>query len=343
MIIKDNCSLLGHNTFGIDVKASHFVDYDSVDELQTFVRQHHDAGDASPLLHIGGGSNLLFLSDFCGTILHSRMQEIHVTADEGDYVYVRVTAGITWDDWVQYAVDSHWYGLENLSLIPGEVGASAVQNIGAYGSEAKDFILFVDTVDLHTGEIRHFTAEECRYGYRDSAFKHELRGRYAVTHVHFRLSHSFRPRLDYGGIRRALEERGINETDLTAEQLRQTIIEIRRAKLPEPKELGNAGSFFTNPIVPRATFEQLLKQYPEMPHYEVDNERVKIPAGWMIEQCGWKGKAQGRAGVYERQALVLVNLGGATGKDIAALCERIQSDVKAKFGIEIAPEVNFIG
>ena len=201
----------------------------------------------------------------------------------------------------------------------------------------------MDTVDLHTGEIRHFTAEECRYGYRDSAFKHELRGRYAVTHVHFRLSHSFRPRLDYGGIRRALEERDINETDLTAEQLRQTIIEIRRSKLPEPTELGNAGSFFTNPIVPRATFEQLLKQYPEMPHYEVDNERVKIPAGWMIEQCGWKGKALGKAGVYERQALVLVNLGGATGKDIAALCERIQADVKTKFDIEIAPEVNFIG
>lgn len=342
MTIKDNCSLREHNTFGIDAKACQFVEYDSVEELQAFVRERTTRGDASPLLHIGGGSNLLFLSDYDGTVLHSRMKEVHVTADEGDYVYVRVTAGITWDEWVQYAIDSHWYGLENLSLIPGEVGASAVQNIGAYGAEAKDVIIFVDTVDLQTGEIRHFTADECRYAYRDSIFKHELRGRYAVTHVHFRLSHSFRPRLEYGGIRQALAERGFDETNLTAEQLRQTIIEIRRAKLPEPSELGNAGSFFTNPIVPRERYQQLSAEYPNIPHYEVDAQRVKIPAGWMIEQCGWKGKTLGRAGVYEKQALVLVNRGGATGADIQALCEQIQADVKAKFGIIITPEVNFI-
>ncbi len=342
MIIKDNCSLREHNTFGINAKARRIVEYDTVDELQAFIRQRTAAGDASPLLHIGGGSNLLFLNDYEGTVLHSRMQEIFVTANEGDYVYVRVSAGIQWDAWVQYAIDSNWFGLENLSLIPGEVGASAVQNIGAYGSEAKDFIIFVDTVDLATGEIRHFTAEECRYGYRDSAFKHELRGRYAVTHVHFRLSHEFRPRLDYGGIRNALAERGFDETNLTAEQLRQTIIEIRRAKLPEPSELGNAGSFFTNPIVSRETFERLLSENPDMPHYKVDAEQIKIPAGWMIEQCGWKGKALGRAGVYDKQALVLVNLGRATGNDIKTLCERIQADVYAKFGINITPEVNFI-
>ena len=342
MRIKENCSLLEHNTFGIHARASRMIEYDSVEELQTFVRQRTAAGDASPLLHIGCGSNLLFLGDFCGTVLHSKMQEIHVTANEGDYVYVRVTAGIEWDAWVQYAVDSRWYGLENLSLIPGEVGASAVQNIGAYGAEAKDFIIFVDAVDLLTGEIRHFTAEECRYGYRDSIFKHELRGRYAVTHVHFRLSHEFRPRLDYGGLHQALEQRGYDETNLTAEQLRQTIIEVRREKLPEPTELGNAGSFFTNPIVERSTFERLLKEYPDMPHYEVDSAHIKIPAGWMIEQCGWKGKAMGKAGVYERQALVLVNLGGATGEDIKALCERIQADVQKKFGVAIVPEVNFI-
>ena len=342
MNITENCSLVSHNTFGIEATARRLVEYDSIEELQSFVRQRIADADTTPLLHIGSGSNLLFLGDYEGTILCSRMKEVFVTADEGNSVYVRVTAGIIWDDWVQYAVDSNWFGLENLSLIPGTVGASAVQNIGAYGSEAKDFIVFVDTVDLQTGDIRHFTAEECRYGYRDSAFKHELKGRYAVTHVHFRLSHDFQPLLDYGGVRRALEERGISEVDLTAQQLRQTIIEIRRSKLPEPSQLGNAGSFFTNPIVPRETFKQLLNQYPEMPHYEVDNERVKIPAGWMIEQCGWKGKALGKAGVYERQALVLVNLGGATGKDIAALCERIQVDVKTKFGIDIVPEVNFI-
>ena len=339
---EENCSLIGHNTFGIHVKARQFVEYDSVEELQAFVRERVDQCNASPLLHIGGGSNLLFLGDFEGTILHSRMDDIAVTADEVDNIYVRASAGIVWDDWVQYAIDNHWYGLENLSLIPGEVGASAVQNIGAYGVEAKDFIIAVDAVDLQTGELRHFTSEECRYGYRDSIFKHELRGRYAVTHVHFRLSHSFRPKLEYGGIRQALATRGIDDTNLTAEQLRQTIIEIRRSKLPEPSELGNAGSFFTNPIVPRATFEHLSNEYPNLPHYEVDEWRVKIPAGWMIEQCGWKGKTLGKAGVYEKQALVLVNRGGATGADIAALCERIQADVKAKFGIAIVPEVNFI-
>ena len=342
MRLQDHCPLKKYNTFGIEATADRMMEYESVEELQAFIQQRLSEGDTTPLLHIGDGSNLLFLDDFKGTILRSGMKEVHVTADEGDYVYVRVTAGIVWDEWVQYAVDSNWYGLENLSLIPGTVGASAVQNIGAYGAEAKDFIIFVDTVDLQTGEVRHFTAEECRYGYRDSAFKHELKGRYAVTHVHFRLSHSFRPNLEYGGIHKALAERDIDETNLTPEQLRQTIIEIRRAKLPEPSLLGNAGSFFTNPIVPKATFERLLNENPDMPHYEVDNSSVKIPAGWMIEQCGWKGKTLGKAGVYERQALVLVNHGGATGADIKALCERIQEDVEARFGIHIEPEVNFI-
>ena len=342
MTTIENCSLKERNTFGIAATAQRLVEYESVDELQMLVGRRTATDDTTPLLHIGGGSNLLFLSDFNGTVLHSQIRDITVTADEGDYVYVRVGAGVTWDDWVQYAVDSSWFGLENLSLIPGEVGAAAVQNIGAYGAEAKDFILFVDTVDLQTGAIRHFTAEECRYGYRDSIFKQELRGHYAVTHVHFRLSHSFRPRLDYGGIRRALLERGIDEVNLTAEQLRLTIIEIRRAKLPDPTVLGNAGSFFMNPIVSRATFERIQQSYPDAPHYEVDADRVKVPAGWMIEQCGWKGKALGPAGVYEKQALVLVNRGGATGMDIKALCQSIQADVKARFGITITPEVNFI-
>ncbi len=335
-------SLREHNTFGIDVQAAQFVDYSSVDELQIFVGRRTAQEDTTPLLHIGSGSNLLFLNDYAGTILHSSINDLTVTADEGEYVYVRVGAGVCWDDWVRYALDSNWYGLENLSMIPGEVGASAVQNIGAYGVEAKDVILFVDTVDLETGAIRHFTTEECRYGYRDSIFKHELRGRYAVTHVHFRLSHQFRPNLEYGGIRRALEERGIQEVDLTAQQLRQIIIELRSEKLPDPAVLGNAGSFFTNPIVARSTYERILGEYPNAPHYDVDSVHVKIPAGWMIEQCGWKGKAMGKAGVYEKQALVLVNLGGATGQDIKALCERIQADVKEKFDIDIHPEVNFI-
>ena len=343
MLSIDHCSLRERNTFGIDAKAKRLVEYESVEELQAFFHERAATGDTSPLLHIGGGSNLLFLGDFEGTVLHSGIRHIEVTAEEGETVYVKVGAGVVWDDWVQYAIDSDWYGLENLSLIPGEVGASAVQNIGAYGAEAKDVIIFVDTVDLQTGEVRHFTAEECQYGYRDSIFKHELRGRYAVTHVHFRLSHNFQPRLDYGNIRHALQAKGIAEYDLTPQQLRQTIIEIRRSKLPEPSEVGNAGSFFTNPIVSRTDYERIAAIYPDTPYYHIDDNRVKIPAGWMIEQCGWKGRSLGRAGVYEKQALVLVNRGGATGQEVAELCRAIQQDVQERFGILITPEVNFIG
>ena len=192
------------------------------------------------------------------------------------------------------------------------------------------------------GEIRHFTADECQYGYRNSIFKTSLRGRYAVTYVHFRLSHSFRPNLEYGGLRAALERAGIEDYNLTASQLRNLIINIRREKLPDPAVLGNAGSFFMNPIIPRSTFERIARDYPQAPHYDVDADHVKIPAGWMIEQCGWKGRALGPAGVYEKQALVLVNLGVATGKDISNLCEAIQADVESRFGIRIYPEVNFI-
>ena len=342
MTLRTHYPLLRHNTFGIAATAARFVEYDSTEELQAYVRQRAAEDDTSPLLHIGGGSNLLLLGDFDGTVLHSRIRDLSAT-DAGDDVHVCVGAGIEWDSWVQHAVDNGWYGLENLSLIPGEVGASAVQNIGAYGAEAKDFILFVDTIDLRTGDVRRFTVEECQYAYRHSIFKEELRGRYAVTHVHFRLSRQFCPRLDYGGVRRALEERGIDEENLTARQLRQTIIDIRRAKLPDPAELGNAGSFFKNPIVPRAELERIARSYPTVPHYDVDEDRVKIPAGWMIEQCGWKGRTLGSAGVYDRQALVLVNHGGATGQDILGLCRAIQHDVRERFGIDIDPEVNFIG
>ena len=343
MTIHHNYPLREHNTFGIQASAAHFVEYDTVEELQAYVRQRSEAGDTSPLFHIGGGSNLLLLGDYAGTVLHSRIREVAVTADEGEYVYVRVGAGVEWDAWVQYAVDSRWHGLENLSLIPGEVGASAVQNIGAYGVEAKDVILFVDAVDLQTGDIRHFSSGECRYAYRHSIFKDELLGRYAVTHVHFRLCHEFRPQLEYGGIRRALAERGLEEVNLTAQQLRGVVIDIRRDKLPDPAVVGNAGSFFTNPIVPRAELERIERVSPGVPYYVVDAEHVKIPAGWMIEQCGWKGRRLGRAGVYERQALVLVNLGGATGQDIVQLCQAIRRDVRERFGIDIVPEVNFIG
>lgn len=342
MNIIENCSLLEHNTFGIAATARRLVEYSTVEELQDFIGQRNRDGDTSPLLHIGGGSNLLFLKDFDGTILHSAILDLEVIREDADEVCVRVGAGMVWDEWVALAVERGWYGLENLSLIPGEVGASAVQNIGAYGAEAKDFITAIETVDLQTGEQRSFANDECQYAYRHSIFKAALRGRYAVTHVHFCLSRRFRPNLEYGALRQALAGSGIALEALNAAQLRKLIIDTRNSKLPDPKVLGNAGSFFTNPIVQRTVYERIVSLYPQAPHYDIDADHVKIPAGWLIEQCGWKGKALGRAGVYEKQALVLVNLGGACGRDIEDLCHTIQEDVRQQFGIDITPEVNFI-
>ena len=256
-----------------------------------------------------------------------------------DEVHVRVGAGEVWDDFVAYTVGNGWYGAENLSLIPGEVGASAVQNIGAYGVEAKDLIVAVETLEVASGTSRTFKNEECGYAYRESVFKKDLKGKYMVTRVVYRLKKTPSFRLDYGNVRAELEKRGC---ELTLENVRRTIIDIRESKLPDPKVQGNAGSFFMNPIVPRPLFESLLEEYPQMPHYEVDAERVKIPAAWMIDQCGWKGKRLGNAGVHTKQALVLVNCGGATGQEIIRLSEEIQQSVFDKFGVRISPEVNFI-
>lgn len=342
MIIHEDYSLLEHNTFGIAAKAHFFVEYQSIEELQDFIHKRQKKGDTSPLLHIGGGSNLLFLDDYEGAILHSLIKDIRIIDEDEEVVVVCVGAGMVWDEWVEIAIDKGWFGLENLSLIPGEVGASAVQNIGAYGSEAKDFISHVEAVDLQTGEIRVFNRAECQYAYRHSIFKTALRGRYAVTHVEFRLSRRFRPNLEYGALRSALANNGILLEQVTPSILRKTIIDIRENKLPDPKKIGNAGSFFTNPIVERTTYERIANEYPSVPHYEVDSNHVKIPAGWMIEQCGWKGKALGPAAVYDRQALVLVNLGGANGHDIEKLCQTIQADVYQRFQVKIVPEVNFI-
>ena len=249
-------------------------------------------------------------------------------------------SGEVFDEIVEASLKAGLYGLENLSLIPGDVGASAVQNIGAYGVEAKDFIETIEAVEIATGRVVGIPAEDCQYAYRQSRFKQDWKNKYLITHVTYRLATEFKPHLDYGNIRMELEQKGITEP--TAMQLRETIIEIRNAKLPDPKVMGNAGSFFMNPIVSRQTYEQLAKQYERMPHYEVDEHHIKIPAGWMIDQCGWKGKHLGRAGVHDKQALVLVNLGEATGAEIVTLCEAIQADVKAKFGIDIHPEVNIV-
>lgn len=337
MKIQKDYSLLPHNTFGMDVKASLFIEYNSVQELKDLLVQQLSAQDK--WLHIGGGSNLLFTTDYAGTILHSAIKGYEVISENQQEVIVRAGAGEVWDDFVAYTVQQGWYGAENLSLIPGEVGASAVQNIGAYGMEAKDLIVKVETVEAATGQERIFLNSECNYAYRESIFKHELKGKYIVTHVQFRLSKTPAFHLDYGNIRSELEKLHCAPT---LQNVRNVIIQIRNSKLPDPQVQGNAGSFFMNPIIPRSQFETILSTYPSMPHYEVDQERVKIPAGWMIEQCGWKGKQSGRAGVHSKQALVLVNCGGATGQEIIALSEEIQQSVYQKFGIRISPEVNFI-
>lgn len=338
MIEHFNYSLLPHNTFHIEARCRRYVEYDSEDELRKILPSlMHER-----FLHIGGGSNLLFLQDFPGTILHSAIRSVDIVKSEGDDVWVRAGAGIEWDQFVEYCIQHGLYGLENLSLIPGEVGASAVQNIGAYGVEAADLLTLVETIDVATGEIESMRAEECQYGYRTSIFKNSLRGKRFVTHVTYKLSRRFVPRLDYAALRRELEARGLSEDVLTAADLRRVIIDVRREKLPEPSETGSAGSFFVNPVVNREHFERLLAAYPEMPHYLLPDGSVKIPAGWLIQQAGWRGRQLGRAGVWPKQALVLTNLGGATGKDILALSDAICTDVEKSFGIALQPEVNFI-
>lgn len=330
-------NLKEHNTFGIDVKCRRFIEFESVDELLQIVNSLTDAD--KPLLVLGGGSNMLFTADYEGTVLHSAIKGyVAVQTDEG--IMLRCGSGEVWDDIVSLCVSNRMYGAENLSLIPGDVGASAVQNIGAYGAEAKDIILKVEAVDLQTGKMCEFTNEECEYAYRKSKFKGEWRNRFVITYVTYKLSEVFCPCLDYGNIRAELEKRNIKVP--TAEQLRNVIIDIRNEKLPDPKVEGNAGSFFMNPVVPKAKYEELVARFGNVPHYSVDDNNEKIPAGWMIDQCGWKGKSLGKAGVHSRQALVLVNRGGAEGKDIVALCDAIKRDVKDKFGIDIVPEVNII-
>ena len=332
MIDQKNYSLLRHNTFGIDAKCKRFIEYSSVEEAQQVARMITDADQ--PLLILGGGSNLLLTGDYNGTVLHSGIRFLEQT----DECYVRCGSGFIWDDVVDYCVANNLYGAENLSIIPGEVGASAVQNIGAYGAEAKDLIECVEAVEIETGQICRFTNTECAYSYRQSKFKHAWKNRFLITAVTYKLSKTYNPKLDYGNIRVALAAKGIDNP--TAMQLRETIIDIRNAKLPDPKVLGNAGSFFMNPVVPTHKYNQLAQQYVGMPHYTIDSEYEKIPAGWLIEQCGWKGKALGKAAVHNKQALVLVNCGGATGSEVVQLYKTIQHDVKQKFDIEIKPEEN---
>lgn len=321
-------SLLHYNTFGIDQSCEAFYEPSTEEELVALLPELRE----KPLLVIGGGSNLLLTQDFKGNVLHPAILGVSAF-EESSEVMLRCGAGENWDDIVAYAVNHGYYGMENLSLIPGEVGASAVQNIGAYGAEAKDIIYAVEAIEIATGEKVVIPAEECHYAYRQSRFKNEWKGLFIITAVTYALSKTFTPKLDYGGLKGQFK----NSDKVTAADVRNAVISIREAKLPDWHVEGNGGSFFMNPVVSKEKLEELLSIYPDMPHYD-----TKIPAGWMIEQCGWKGKTLGRAGVHDKQALVLVNKGGATGQEILTLCNTIIHDVNEKFGITLHPEVNII-
>lgn len=337
MRIEENYSLERHNTFHLPVKTRWFMEYANEEELERILRDEYFQECLS--LHIGEGSNLLFINDFNGIVLHSQIKGISVAKETDDSILLRVGAAERWDDVVAYAVSKGWGGIENLSLIPGEAGAAAVQNIGAYGTEIKDVVETVEAYNQLSFEKRIFTREECLYDYRKSFFKNEHNDPYIVTYINLRLNKHPQFALNYGNLKEELA----GCTEITLQVVRDAVIAIRRRKLPDPEVLGNAGSFFMNPVIPMAHYEKLKEQYPEMPSYPAGEGKMKIPAGWLIEQCGFKGKAHGPVGVYEKQALVLVNLGGAQGNEIALVAESIRTAVRERFGIEIMPEVKYVG
>lgn len=336
MRIEQNYSLERHNTFRLPVKSRWFMEYSSEEELERIL--HDEYFQECHSLHIGSGSNLLFLNDFNGIILHSAIKGITVAEVSEESVLLRVGAGELWDDVVAYAVSHGWYGIENLTGIPGEAGAAAVQNIGAYGAEFKDAVEKIEAYNRLTFEKVAFMKSDCDYAYRYSRFKNEYNDPCIITYIYIRLSKRGELNLAYAGLKELL--RNVESPSLA--DVRRAVAALRAEKLPDFEKLGNAGSFFMNPVVERPCFERIRADYPSMPFYEVDADHVKIPAGWMIDQCGWKGRALGRAGVHDRQALVLVNRGGATGAEVMALAEAVRRDVKEKFGVEIHPEVNYI-
>jgi UDP-N-acetylmuramate dehydrogenase len=335
--ISKHQSLLSHNTFGMEVAAAIWAEYDTTEDLIALLR--HPEVTGQKLLHIGAGSNLLFTRDVEGVVLHSRIEGIRTVAEDEETVTLEVGSGVVWDDLCAWCVEHDLRGVENLSGIPGECGAAAVQNIGAYGMEVADSITQVVTLEVATLQPRTFTREECRYGYRSSFFKEpDHWGRYIVTALRLRLLRHGQANLSYKQLSEALH----GNLEASPAEVRRTVIALRDSKLPDPRRIGNAGSFFKNPIVPRAKADELLSVYPFMPTHPVGDKLVKIPAGWLIEQCGWKGRTVGRAGVYEKQSLVLVNRGGAAPEEVVALSDAIIRTVSDRFGITIEPEVNIL-
>lgn len=331
MKIINNCPLKERHTFGMDVMADRLIEFANEDELKSAL-----TGAVKPLLFMGGGSNLLFLNNYSGTVLHSVIDNINIVAEDDNSVSVRVGSGVVWDDFVAYCVEKGWWGVENLSLIPGEVGASAVQNIGAYGVEVKDVLQSIEAISVDNLSKRIFTNAECNYAYRDSIFKKSLKGKYVITYVTYRLSKKANPNIGYGALKSVLAE------NPSLKEIRDAIIAVRNSKLPDPKVYGNAGSFFMNPVIPMEQFVALQSRYPDIPSYPASDGYIKVPAGWLIEKSGWKGKSLGNAAVYEKQALVLINRGGATGMEVKHLADTVIADIKEIFGITLHAEVNYI-
>ncbi|MBO6211385.1 UDP-N-acetylmuramate dehydrogenase [Algoriella sp.] len=338
MDIIENYSLKLYNTFGIEAKAKYFADVSTINDLRKVLvfRRQKDL----PILFIGGGSNMLFVDDFPGIVLKLNLKGIEILKEDNDYVYVKSQGSENWHHFVEWTLEHDFGGLENLSLIPGNVGTAPMQNIGAYGVEVKDYIVEVQTLELETGNERIFTNEECHFGYRESIFKNELRGQYVLVAVTFKLTkQNHQLHVDYGAIKTELDSEQI--INPTIQDISRAVIKIRESKLPDPSQIGNSGSFFKNPVISNDEFAEIEKNHPQIAHYKTDSG-IKIAAGWLIEQAGWKGKRFGDAGVHDKQALVLVNYGNATGKEIYDLSEQIIEDVKAKYGVTLEREVNII-
>ena len=332
--IQPQYSLRALNTFGIDAKAAHFLEVIDVAQLHAIYRE--PSLRAMPRLIIGGGSNLLLTKDFSGLVLHIATQGIAITGEDEQQIFVTAQAGENWHAFVQWTLAQGLPGLENLSLIPGSVGASPIQNIGAYGSELAEFFDALTAFDMTSGELLHLSKADCCFAYRDSIFKHALRDRAIILEVRFALPKSWRPNLRYAELAAELASRGI--ANPSAQEIADAVIAIRTRKLPDPAKVGNAGSFFKNPVVSAEQRNSLLAQYPALVSYPQADGGYKLAAGWLIDQCGWKGRSMGAAGVHDNQALVLVNLGGATGADVLRLSNKIREEVQAKYGVILESE-----
>ena len=338
MQIRENISLRPYNTFGIDATARFFAPFQNLESLAALLDSPLTA--ANRLLILGGGSNLLLTKNFDGLVLKNEIAGIEVVKEDEAHVYLKAGAGVGWHQLVMYCVESGFAGMENLSLIPGNVGASPMQNIGAYGVEVKDVFHQLEAVHVNDKSIETFGLQDCEFGYRESVFKRKYKGQFVITSVTYRLNKSPVFHTSYGAIRQELDRMGVQ--DLSIKAISQAVINIRSSKLPNPEKIGNAGSFFKNPAVAKEHLATLQQSYPDIPAFPLDESNVKVPAGWLIEQCGWKGYRKGDAGCYDKQALVLVNYGSASGSEIYALSEEILQSVKERFGIELEREVNII-